>query len=339
MPFAAHGKLSVGATGAAATGPARDEAGLRCDGTDTGSVTIAGVKWTPRFRARRTSRESAQPNGRESAEKVPKKPLRTDIAKVFWRGCSCTPRERLCDSACAPTSPIRKARAHGSNDGRAGHGGGALDAPALGVQVVAGFRESDARSPASTRWRLTHERGLYSGQRPVAIPLSGGGQRGRPIDFLLCARRFFVKSHPRRGTPKTVTVDKSGAHHAALQALGAQREPPIVIRRNKYLNHLVEQDHRAIQWRVRPMLGFQNFRCARIGLGGLETMHMMHKGQRLAPKGTPCLPCRTMLCVGRAKTNAPLTSLRRNFVMATELAIAAALAACLRQRSGETPIA
>ncbi|VVE86071.1 integrase [Pandoraea sputorum] len=105
---------------------------------------------------------------------------------------------------------------------------------------------------------------------------------GHTIDFLLCARRdtaaarrFFEKAIAGRGTPKTVTVDKSGANRAALQALGAQRETPIEIRQNKYLNNLVEQDHRAIKRRLRPILGFQNFRCARIVLGGIETMHMI----------------------------------------------------------------
>lgn len=110
------------------------------------------------------------------------------------------------------------------------------------------------------------------------------------IDFLLCARRFFEKAIARRGTPNTVTVDKSGANRAALQALNSQREIPIEIRQNKYLNNLVEQDHRAIKRRVRPMLGFQNFRCARIVLGGIETMHMIRKGQMLAPEGRRASP-------------------------------------------------
>ncbi|WP_429501226.1 DDE-type integrase/transposase/recombinase (plasmid) [Robbsia andropogonis] len=47
----------------------------------------------------------------------------------------------------------------------------------------------------------------------------------------------------------------------------------------KYLNNLVEQDHRAIKRRTRPMMGFKTFRCARIILGGMEIMHMIRKGQ------------------------------------------------------------
>ncbi|MGF6299481.1 transposase-like protein [Paraburkholderia sp. WC7.3d] len=45
------------------------------------------------------------------------------------------------------------------------------------------------------------------------------------------------------------------------------------------MNNIVEQDHRAIKRRTRPMMGSKNFRCARIILGGIETMHMIMKGQ------------------------------------------------------------
>ncbi|VVE59590.1 IS6 family transposase [Pandoraea sputorum] len=113
---------------------------------------------------------------------------------------------------------------------------------------------------------------------------------GHTIDFVLCARRFFEKATAGRGTPKTVTVDKSGANRAAMQAPNAQREIPIEIRQNKSLNNLVEQDHRAIKRRVKPMLGFQNFRCAHIVLGGIEAMHMIGKGQMLAPKARRASP-------------------------------------------------
>ena len=54
---------------------------------------------------------------------------------------------------------------------------------------------------------------------------------------------------------------------------------PIKIRQSKYLNNVVEQDHRAIKRRTRPMLGFKTFRCARILLVGIELMHMIAKGQ------------------------------------------------------------
>jgi len=116
---------------------------------------------------------------------------------------------------------------------------------------------------------------------------------GNTIDFLLrahrdktAARRYFEKSIARNGVPETVTIDKSGANLAALEAINADRETHIKIRQSKYLNNLVEQDHRAIKRRTRPMLGFKNFRCARILLAGIELMHMIAKGQMECARGT-----------------------------------------------------
>lgn len=111
-------------------------------------------------------------------------------------------------------------------------------------------------------------------------------KEGNKVDFLLrahrdkaAARRYFEKSIEQNGEPETVTIDKCGANLAALDAINAERETPIKIRQNKYLNNVVEQDHRAIKRRTRSMLGFKNFRCARILLSGIELMHMIAKGQ------------------------------------------------------------
>ncbi|MBP0596219.1 IS6 family transposase [Paraburkholderia sp. LEh10] len=80
---------------------------------------------------------------------------------------------------------------------------------------------------------------------------------GNTIDFLLrahrdktAARRYFEKSIAWNGAPDTVTIDKSGANLAALAGINADRETPIKIRQSKYLNNLVEQDHRAIKRRT-----------------------------------------------------------------------------------------
>jgi transposase-like protein len=116
---------------------------------------------------------------------------------------------------------------------------------------------------------------------------------GNTIDFLLrahrdktAARRYFEKSIAWNGAPDAVNIDKSGAHLAALDGINADRETPIKIRQSKYLNNLVEQDHRAIKRRTRPMLGFKSFRCARILLAGIELMHMITKGQMKCVRGT-----------------------------------------------------
>ena len=109
---------------------------------------------------------------------------------------------------------------------------------------------------------------------------------GQTVDFLLrahrdkaAARRYFEKAIDQNGAPETVTVDKSGANLAALQGINAERETPIKIRQVKYLNNIVEQDHRAIKRIIKPMMGFKDFRCARIILSRIEVMHMIGKGQ------------------------------------------------------------
>jgi transposase-like protein len=109
---------------------------------------------------------------------------------------------------------------------------------------------------------------------------------GDTVDFLLrahsdkaAARRFFEQAIERNGAPEKVTIDKSGSNVAALEAINARRGKRIVVRQVKYLNNIVEQDHRAIKRRARPMLGFKEFRCARILLSGIGLMHMVRKGQ------------------------------------------------------------
>ena len=90
---------------------------------------------------------------------------------------------------------------------------------------------------------------------------------------------FFGKVIAQNGSPEKVTIDKSGSNLAALHAVNAERETPINIRQVKYLNNRVEQDHRAIKRRTRPMLDFIDFECARVILSGIEVMHIIKKGQ------------------------------------------------------------
>ncbi|MFC0711835.1 transposase [Azorhizophilus paspali] len=109
---------------------------------------------------------------------------------------------------------------------------------------------------------------------------------GNTVDVLLrakhdkaAARRFLVCAIACQGEPETITIDKSGASRAALQAINTGRDTPIRIRQAKYLNNLVEQAPRAIKRIVRPMLGFKRFRCVRFILAGIEIMHAIAKGQ------------------------------------------------------------
>jgi putative transposase len=109
---------------------------------------------------------------------------------------------------------------------------------------------------------------------------------GKTIDFLLTAKRdraaaqsFLAKAIKSHGVPRVITIDKSGANTAAIMAYNGEHETHIEIRQCKYLNNMVEQDHRRIKRRIRPMLGFQTFSTASIVLGGIELIHMLRKGQ------------------------------------------------------------
>jgi transposase-like protein len=115
---------------------------------------------------------------------------------------------------------------------------------------------------------------------------------GDTVDFLLtgprdeaAARRFLERAIDRHGEPEKITIDKSGANTAAISSYNADHKTGIEMRQCKYLNNIVEQDHRAIKRIIRPMLGFKSLCCARILLAGIETMHMIRKGQLGQPKG------------------------------------------------------
>ena len=81
------------------------------------------------------------------------------------------------------------------------------------------------------------------------------------------------------GDPDKVAMDKSGANRAALDAINVGRDVPILVRQVKYLNNIVEQDHRAIKRVSKPMLNFKSFCAAGSVLAGIELMHMIRKGQ------------------------------------------------------------
>jgi putative transposase len=93
------------------------------------------------------------------------------------------------------------------------------------------------------------------------------------------AMRFFDKAMQANDVPEKVTMDKSGANKAAMDEINASSEIPIIVRQVKYLNNIVEQDHRAVKRVTTPMLNFKSFQAAKCVLAGIELMHMIRKGQ------------------------------------------------------------
>jgi putative transposase len=81
------------------------------------------------------------------------------------------------------------------------------------------------------------------------------------------------------GDPEKITTDKSRANQAAIDGINNNRGAPTEVRQIKYLNNIVEQDHRAIKRMTKPMLNFKSFRSARSVLASIELMHMIRKGQ------------------------------------------------------------
>ncbi|WP_027161682.1 IS6 family transposase [Mesorhizobium sp. WSM1293] len=105
---------------------------------------------------------------------------------------------------------------------------------------------------------------------------------------LPAAKRFFRKALERHGRPDRVVIDGSQTNHEAivccditnrLQDRSRRRLKPFRIRRSQYLNNRIEQDHRRIKRRVRPMFGFKSTATACTILSGIEMIPSMGKRQ------------------------------------------------------------
>ncbi|HEY9847005.1 MAG TPA: IS6 family transposase [Candidatus Caenarcaniphilales bacterium] len=142
--------------------------------------------------------------------------------------------------------------------------------------------------PPSDSWRVDE----------VYVKVKGQGRwlyraidkQGDTLDFLLtakrdatAAKRFFRKTLDARNstTPRVVNADKHAAYPPAVAALQEDKmlPPSTELRQNKYLNNVIEQDHRFLQRLIKPGLGFKSFNTARRTTKGYEVMHMLRKGQ------------------------------------------------------------
>ena len=113
---------------------------------------------------------------------------------------------------------------------------------------------------------------------------------GKTLDFMLSAKRdgkaaarFFRKvlKAEHTQTPRAITVDKNAAYPVAVEALKADKTlaAETELRQSKYMNNVIEQDHRNIKRLTKPMMGLGSFNTARRTLSGIEAMSMIRKGQ------------------------------------------------------------
>ena len=151
--------------------------------------------------------------------------------------------------------------------------------------------------PAGPTWRVDE---TYVRIRGEWVYLYRAVDRdGKTVDFRLSTRRdvaaakaFFRKAMKSQGSsPRTITLDGYAASHRAVREMKAdgQLAANTKLRSSKYLNNLIEQDHRGVKLRIGPMLGFKRFKTAAITIAGIELSRRIHKGQfdlrRLGPEG------------------------------------------------------
>ena len=111
-------------------------------------------------------------------------------------------------------------------------------------------------------------------------------KEGQTIDFHFSKRRnkmaaykFLKKAINNNGVPNKINIDKSGANVAGIKLYNKRHGTNIEIRRCKYLNNIIEQDHRKIKRYTKSLGSFKNFVAATITLAGIEMINMLRKEQ------------------------------------------------------------
>lgn len=161
--------------------------------------------------------------------------------------------------------------------------------------LIAARAQARKRSTA-TSWRMDE---TYIKVKRKWTYLSRAVDRdGQTLDFLLserrdlsAARHFFKRAIGTNGVPDRIVIDKSGANPAGLQAVNlilkfTGNGRIIGARQVKYLNNILEQDHRFIKCISGPMMGFKAFHSAAATIAGIEAAHMIRKGQIAANGAT-----------------------------------------------------
>jgi putative transposase len=156
-------------------------------------------------------------------------------------------------------------------------------APQIAVRAQA------KKQPTASSWRMDETYLKVKGRWTYLY--RAVDRDGQTLDFMLserrdlaAARRFFRRAISGNGVPERVVIDKSGANLAGLQAVNAilkftDSGRTIEVRQVKYLNNILEQDHRFVKRITGPMMGFKAFHSAEATIAGIEAAHMIRKGQ------------------------------------------------------------
>ncbi|MCH2226030.1 MAG: IS6 family transposase, partial [Crocinitomicaceae bacterium] len=143
------------------------------------------------------------------------------------------------------------------------------------------------KKPVGSRWRMDE---TYIKVKGVWRYLYRAvDKNGNTIDFLLTRKRqrmsaqsFLIKAIENNGKPTLINIDKSGSNSSAIRVYNKRAlatKSRIKVRKCKYLNNIVEQDHRFINRRIVQSLGFKEFESAKRTLSGIEIVHMIRKNQ------------------------------------------------------------
>ena len=109
---------------------------------------------------------------------------------------------------------------------------------------------------------------------------------GQTVDFRLGAKRdsgaakaFYRKAIKSQSIPRTITLDGYAASHRAVREMKTDGQLPMdtKVRSSKYLNNLIEQDHRGVKLRIGPVPGFKWFTTAAIVIAGIELLRRIQK--------------------------------------------------------------
>ncbi|MBM3606780.1 MAG: IS6 family transposase, partial [Alphaproteobacteria bacterium] len=145
------------------------------------------------------------------------------------------------------------------------------------------------KQPTSTSWRMDETCIMVKG-RWVCL-YRAVHKFGKTLDFLLSQRRskldavkFPARAMDTNGPPRKIVIDKSAANTKGVRKINRMLKRfgcpvPIEMVWIRYLNNMVEQDHRFIKRRVRPMLGFKSFTSAASTMAGIKLVNMIRKEQ------------------------------------------------------------